>query len=640
MSSNKQEKKGVKAKENVKTVKISQDNNEIYVINEEDTEEHESILQKIEETLGDTVDLKKKLNEKKDDKSLIQQQEEQINSKQPANTQQQVSTQSNVKSANFQQGKLAMHKENEEKYKKEISQLKSQIVKLNETVNKTKTEQNKNLRLLNTAQEANKNFQTALDKSEELIKQLQEKISQLSSRNRELEKQSVDVNRQSDQLYKDKKNMETQKDKLNLQITDLMSRCDILKNENKNLTEVMIQKNKQSNDKIDEHLQKIQELHSEIADLKQQMKEYESNYQKEKHAKDELRVKLKMQEIAVQENDELKKKLQKKEDKLEELEDLVDQLKAKLRKFDTSLTIKDEHGQIKEYRSEKYSDLLSEKQANQIKQLQNELTQLSQSMGDFRNNNYKIESEKEALRVENISLKEEIKRLERMRLKEQNEYESEVRDKLRTLENQRLKINQLQDQVQDLDKTRVSKLEIIKDSEFQKLETELQQSKNKIQQLENLNQQMQYRIDHLEQINNKKQLVIGDIHFQNETLKEEVAYLTNLKEKNQWAKVSKNIPLKNKENEILIVQPQIQSSEKQIQEQLSSPRYSFVQQQSAAKHTYELPQDMHQNMLSSPIHFEKDNYANFYRDTRQMMDSLNRYQSVSTVASQNQRSYY
>ncbi|KAL4500489.1 hypothetical protein ABPG72_003440 [Tetrahymena utriculariae] len=640
MSSNKQDKKGVKAKENSKTVKISQDNNEIYVINEEDREEHEAILQKIEETLGDTFDLKKKLNEKKDEKQQIQQQDEQINAKQPTNTQQQISAQSNMKSANFQQGKLVTHKENEEKYKKEISQLKSQIVKLNETVDKIKTESNKNLRLLNSTQAANKNFQTALDKSEDFVKQLQEKISQLTSRNRELEKQSVEVNRQSDQLYKDKKSMETQKDKLNLQITDLMSRCDILKNENKHLTEVMIQKNKQSNDKIDEHLQKIQELHSVIADLKQQMKEYESNYQREKSAKDELRVKLKMHEISVQENEELKKKLQKKEDKLEELEDLVDQLKAKLRKFDTSLTIKDEHGQIKEYRSEKYSDLLSEKQANQIKQLQNELTQLSQNMGDFRNNNYKIESEKEALRVENISLKEEIKRLERMRLKEQNEYESEVREKLRTLENQRLKINQLQDQVQDLDKTRISKLEIIRDSEFQKLETELSQSKNKIQQLENLNQQMQYRIDHLEQISNKKQLVIGDIHFQNETLKEEVAYLTNLKEKNQWAKISKNVPLKNKENEILIVQPQLQSQEKAIQEQLSSPRQSFVQQQSTAKHRYELPQDMHPNILSSPTHFEKDNYANFYRDTRQMMDSLNRYQSSSTVASQNQRSYY
>lgn len=65
-------------------------------------------------------------------------------------------------------------------------------------------------------------------------------------------------------------------------------------------------------------------------------------------------------------------------------------------------------------------------------------------MENFRTNSYKLESEKESLRVENISLREDVKRLERLRLKERNEYEDEIREKLQSQEALRLRLNVLQ----------------------------------------------------------------------------------------------------------------------------------------------------------------------------------------------------
>lgn len=59
---------------------------------------------------------------------------------------------------------------------------------------------------------------------------------------------------------------------------------------------------------------------------------------------------------------------------------------------------------------------------------------MTESIDGFRVNGYKNESEKESLRVENISLREEVKRLERLRSGEHGDYENEILEKHRSLE--------------------------------------------------------------------------------------------------------------------------------------------------------------------------------------------------------------
>lgn len=81
---------------------------------------------------------------------------------------------------------------------------------------------------------------------------------------------------------------------LSIYISELKSVLKILKRENANLMETMLDKNKQANFKITEQLEKIQEQSKDMSELKQEKIKAERAYTAERNAKDELRVELKL----------------------------------------------------------------------------------------------------------------------------------------------------------------------------------------------------------------------------------------------------------------------------------------------------------------------------------------------------------